>query len=75
MSKLMKSNACFCTAMPCQDEPIEPDVFCQTCEGTGKIERSYSLIEKLMLRTQARHDKTYGSDIANEQVQGQAYEQ
>ena len=46
----IKDDQCFCTVMTGEKDPVEPDPFCETCCGTGKIERELSLFEKALIR-------------------------
>ena len=48
MSINIKNDQCFCTVMPCVEEPVGADPFCQNCEGTGKTSKHESLYEKLL---------------------------
>ena len=54
---LITNSQCHCTVLPFVKEPVEADPFCETCNGTGKIRREYSLIEKLMIE-KSREDKS-----------------
>lgn len=39
---MIANDACFCTVLPGVEKPVEADIFCHECNGSGKLEKPVS---------------------------------
>jgi len=54
---MIANNQCECTVMAGAKEPVQADVFCPLCNGSGKLDKPVvSLYERL---TAYKHGKGY----------------